>query len=287
VAELVRKFAPLRAPVLLLGESGTGKDVVAHALHSLSQRSGELVPLNVGAITESLADSELFGHRRGAFTGAIAARPGAFELAQGGTLFLDEIGDLPASLQVKLLRVVEDGMVRSVGATQTTKVDVRLVSATWALLDERVARGSFRADLLHRLSTVVIRLPPLRRRASDIPELCRVLLARYRSELGEKRVSSAALARLVEYGWPGNVRELASVLYRGAVAAPGETIDVVHVELPAQTGHRARPEPLSPAEVLELLSRCGGNTTEAARAARVPRSTFRSWLQKARSDQPG
>lgn len=280
VAELVRRHAPLRAPVLVRGESGTGKDIVAQALHRSSGRSGAYVPLNVGAIAESLADGELFGHRRGAFTGAVATRPGAFEQAQHGTLFLDEVADLSPAVQVKLLRVVEDGIVRPVGATKPVPVDVRVVSATWAPLEERVLDGRFRADLLHRLSTVVIEIPPLRQRKSDIPMLCQALLGRYLPEVGPKRLTSAALAKLVAHSWPGNVRELGAVLYRAAVDAVGVVIDACHIELPSCSPGR-RPGALSPEEALELLSQHRGVTAAAARAVGVPRSTFRSWLRKA------
>jgi len=277
VAEQVRRHAALRAPVLVRGESGTGKDVVAQALHRLSGRSGGFVPLNVGAIAESLADAELFGHRRGAFTGAVATRPGAFEQAQRGTLFLDEIAELPLSVQVKLLRVVEDGLVRPVGAEQPTSVDVRIISATWAPLELRVEEGRFRADLLHRLSTLVIHIPPLRERKSDIPMLCQALLARCQPEVGPRRLTSAALAKLVDHSWPGNVRELGAVLYRAAVAASAGLIDAGHIQPYAARKRNV----LSPDEALELLARHRGVTSAAARAAGVPRSTFRSWLGKA------
>jgi transcriptional regulator with PAS, ATPase and Fis domain len=280
VAELVRRHAPLRAPVLVRGESGTGKDIVAQGLHGSSGRAGAYVPLNVGAIAESLADGELFGHRRGAFTGAVASRPGAFEQAQHGTLFLDEVADLSPAVQVKLLRVVEDGIVRPVGATKPVPVDVRVVSATWAPLEERVHEGRFRADLLHRLSTVVIEIPPLRQRKSDIPVLCQALLGRYLPEVGPKRLTSAALAKLVAHSWPGNVRELGAVLYRAAVDAVGVVIDACHVQLPSSSPGR-RPGGLSPAEAIELLTRHRGVTAAAARSVGVPRSTFRSWLRKA------
>ncbi len=280
VAELVRRHAPLKAPVLVRGESGTGKDVVAQALHRLSGRGGAYVPLNVGAIAESLADGELFGHCRGAFTGAIATRSGAFEQAQRGTIFLDEVAELSSSVQVKLLRVVEDGWVRPVGANQASQIDVRVVSATWAPLEERVEQGRFRADLLHRLSTIVIQIPPLRQRKSDIPMLSQALLARYLPEVGPKRLTSGAIAKLVEYPWPGNVRELGAVLYRAAVAAPATVIDTCHVQLPVSASNK-RPQALSPEAALELLARHRGVTAAAARAAGVPRSTFRSWLDKA------
>jgi DNA-binding NtrC family response regulator len=281
VAAEIRRHARLRAPILIRGESGTGKDVVARALHEQSGRRGEYIPLNVGTIPEALADAELFGHRRGAFTGAVAARAGAFEQAHGGSLFLDEVAELPPSIQVKLLRVVEDGQVRPVGAPRSLQVDVRIISATWASLEERVRDGRFRADLLHRLATVIIELPPLRQRKSDIPLLSRALLARFSSELGERTLSSGALARLVDYDFPGNVRELASMLYRAAVAAPGPVIDTCHLHMPTPR-RLARPTPLTAEQARELLRRHRGNASAAARAARVPRSTFRAWLDRSK-----
>ena len=278
VAVEVRRHARLRAPILLQGESGTGKDVVARALHLLSGRQGQYTPLNVGAVPESLADAELFGHRRGAFTGAVASRPGAFEQAHRGTLFLDEIAELAPSIQVKLLRVVEDGQIRAVGGMNARQVDVRIVSATWAKLPDRIALGQFRADLYHRLSTVLLAIPPLRSRKSDIPLLSDTLLKRLAPELGEKRIASAALARLVAHHWPGNVRELSSVLYRAAVSAPNVMLGAEHIKI------SAGPLPikcrLGPADAEQLLAKHAGNISAAARAASVPRSTFRAWLRR-------
>ncbi|HEV8244612.1 MAG TPA: sigma 54-interacting transcriptional regulator, partial [Polyangiaceae bacterium] len=280
VFEQIRRYARSRVSLLLQGESGTGKDVVARALHALSGRSGAYVPLNVAAFPESLADSELFGHRRGAYTGAVASRSGAFEQAHLGTLFLDEIADLAASVQVKLLRVVEDGVVRAIGATQPITVDVRIVSASFAKLAERVEQGRFRVDLFHRLATVSITLPPLRQRRSDIPALSRVLLARMRSDVGDKKLTSAALARLVDYAWPGNVRELGSVLYRAALASSSEDILASQLELPTSERRASTELVLAPEKARSLLERHGGNVSAAARAAHVPRSTFRGWLNR-------
>jgi DNA-binding NtrC family response regulator len=282
----VQRYAPLQAPVLIQGESGTGKDLVARALHELGRGGSPLVTLNVGAIPDSLADAELFGHCRGAFTGAVASRAGAFEQAHEGTLFLDEIADLSERVQVKLLRVVEDGAVRPVGGMQPLRVRVRIVSATWASLAERVTDGRFRPDLYHRLSTIVIDLPPLRHRRSDIPALCRVLLERLEAELGPKRLTSAALARLVAYPWPGNVRELGSVLYRAAAKTRGARIRSEHIELAPAAQNRVRGISLSSKAVLHLLDSHDGNVSAAARAAGVPRTTFRAWLDRAREDPP-
>ncbi len=286
VAELVHRYARLKKPVLIQGESGTGKDVVASALHSLGKRRGDYVAMNVGAISESLADAELFGHKRGAFTGAVESREGAFEQAHRGTLFLDEVAELPPGMQVKLLRVVEDGVVRPVGG-KSIEVDARIVSASWAPLRGRVASGQFRGDLYHRLSTLVIELPPLRRRKSDIPELARTLLGRFEPELGNRRLSSAALGRLVAHDWPGNVRELSSVLYRAAVAADKTLIDELALEESLPSLSAAGPKPLRGDQAAALLERCAGNVSKAARAARVPRSTFRSWLAQSTASRGG
>jgi DNA-binding NtrC family response regulator len=279
VARLVRRHAKSRVPILLQGESGTGKDMVARAVHELGRRDGPYVPLNMAAVPESLADAELFGHRRGAFTGAVSSRVGAFEQAHEGTLFLDEIAELPLSIQVKLLRVVEDGMVRAIGAAQALRVAVRLVSASWAALDERVLDGRFRADLYHRLATVVVELPPLRQRRSDIAQLSHSLLRRMRADVGERVLSSAALSRLVEQSFPGNVRELGAVLYRAAASADYE-IAARHVD---EASRQAAPHARRPAQDAHaLLEQCSGNVSKAARAAGVARSTFRAWLARTR-----
>lgn len=282
VAEEVRHYARMRAAVLVQGESGTGKDLVARALHTLGRRSGPYVPLNVGAIAESLADAELFGHRRGAFTGAVAARSGAFEQANRGTLFLDEVAELSPAIQIKLLRVVEDKCIRPIGATAPVRVDTRIVSATWASLPDCIEAGRFRLDLYQRLSTLVVRLPPLRQRRSDIPALSEALLARYRDEVGPRHLSSPALAKLVSYSWPGNVRELGSVLYRAAIAAEGRQIEARHVERAMPTLRSGQSVQMTPEEALELLELHHGNISAAARAARVARSTFRAWVERER-----
>ena len=283
VAAEVRRHARTRAPLLIQGESGTGKDVIARAVHQLSRRTGAYVPLNLSALPESLADAELFGHRRGAFTGAVQSRAGAFEVAHHGTLFLDEVADLSPTIQVKLLRVVEDGGVRPLGATNVVEVDVRIVSASWAELETRVAEDRFRADLFHRLSMVVVHVPALRQRKSDIPELSRVLLARIRGDVGEKRLTSAALSRLLAHSWPGNVRELSSALYRAAMASQSEEIRAEDLVL--STGPLLpRLARIGPHDARRLLDEHRSNVSAAARAAGVPRSTFRSWLARGGSE---
>lgn len=278
VKRLIHRYARLRAPVLVLGESGTGKDVVARALHRLGGRPGPCVPLNVAALPDSLLDGELFGHRRGAFTGAVAHRAGAFEQAHRGTLFLDEIAEMSAAAQAKLLRVVEDGLLRPVGSERSIPVDVRIVSATLEDLGRRVEEGRFRNDLLHRLGTLVIRLPPLRQRRSDIPLLVEALLQRIRSDVGEKHLSPAAMARLVPCRWQGNVRELLSVLYRAAARAEGDTIEPEHLDLSAEEPSRAVVQ-LDGRKARQLLDE-HGSISAAARAAGIPRTTFRSLLER-------
>lgn len=283
LAAAVRRVAALDASVLVLGESGTGKDVVARAIHALSKRPGRYVPLNAGALGESLADSELFGHCRGAFTGAVQARSGAFEQADGGTLFLDEVGDLAPSIQVKLLRAVEDGEVRPLGGAAPIKVKTRLVAATWAPLEERIQTGAFRADLYHRISTFVIRVPPLRQRKGDIPALTSALLAARREELGERQLSVGALHCLEGYDFPGNVRELFSVVYRAAALCDRREISAADIQaaLPSAT---AVPVKSARVDARQLLDVHGGNVSAAARSARVARSTFRAWLRRQEDD---
>jgi DNA-binding NtrC family response regulator len=284
--ESIVRVAPLSAPVLIEGESGTGKDLVARALHKLGKRTGSYVPLNCSSLLEGIADSELFGHCRGAFTGAVAQRTGAFQQANQGTLFLDEVAELAPVVQAKLLRVIEDGEVRPVGATTSNRVTTRLVCATWCSLSEAAQQGQFRKDLLHRIGTIVLRVPPLRQRKSDIPALCAALLTRMKSDVGEKELTRGALEQLCHYDWPGNVRELRSVLYRAAVDSDGTEIDVGQVStgLPRQPVGRATA--LSAGQARQLLVETGGNVTQAARLAQVARSTFRTWLSKPEAE-PG
>ncbi len=282
IAEEVRRHAATRAPILIQGESGTGKDLIARALHTLGRPKGPYVPLNVGAVTESLADSELFGHRRGAFTGAVAHRQGAFELAHHGTLFLDEVAELSSAMQVRLLRVVEDGVLRPVGGHTTTQVDVRVVSASWVKLPERVEEGRFRADLYHRLSTVTLELPPLRERRSDIPALARMLLGRIERELGERELAPDALAVLVAHDWPGNVRELSSVLYRAATLAGGRMISGRHLALSVRLPGPRKARDATGLDAQALIESHAGNVSAAARAAGIPRTTFRGLLTRRR-----
>lgn len=228
--ELVSRVGPSDASVLLLGESGTGKELVARAVHQASRRDkGPLVVVECASLTETLFESELFGHERGAFTGANAAKTGLVEAASGGTLFLDELGDIPMSMQVKLLRLLENGTYRRVGSTELRHTDVRVVSATHRNLGRMVAEGQFREDLYYRLSTFPIQLPALRDRRDDIPLLANSLLARLTPQR-HLALSDAAQARLCEYPFPGNVRELRNVLERAALLCDGKDIDAQHIE---------------------------------------------------------
>ena len=245
----VERVAPTDTTVLLLGETGTGKELFARAVHEGSRRRERpLVKLNCGAIPHQLIESELFGHERGAFTGATQRREGRFALADGGTLFLDEIGELPLELQPKLLRVLQEGELEPVGSSRTRKVDVRIVAATHRDLADCVARGTFREDLYYRLAVFPIRIPPLRERGRDIDELARAFTEKFARRVGRELapLSEATLARLRAYAWPGNVRELENVIERGVIISTGRTFDVERA-LPG-TAPAPRTEP-PPAEV--------------------------------------
>ncbi|WP_224248075.1 sigma-54-dependent transcriptional regulator [Hyalangium gracile] len=238
VFERIRKVASSPATVLVLGESGTGKELVARAIHAQSPRSeGPLVAVNCAAIPEGLLESELFGHEKGAFTGAQSAHPGLVESADGGTLFLDEMGELPAPAQARLLRMMQDGEVRRVGATRPRKVDVRIIAATHRDLPRLVQEGAFRQDLYFRLRVVEIRLPPLRERGEDIPALAHHLLERACRRLHRPAAtfSPEALETLLEHGWPGNVRELENAIERAVILADGPVITpaLLALEVPA------------------------------------------------------
>ena len=228
--EMVSRVGPSRATVLLEGESGTGKELFARALHEASPRArAPLVVVECASLTENLFESELFGHERGAFTGANVSRIGLVESASGGTLFLDELGDIPLTMQVKLLRLLESGTYRRVGSTELRSTDVRIVSATHRDLRSMVANGTFREDLYYRLSTFPIQLPPLRQRVEDIPLLATALLSRV-SPQRHMSISETALAYLSTYTFPGNVRELRNIMERAALLSDGTVIERAHVE---------------------------------------------------------
>lgn len=234
VQRMIDKVSDSEASVLILGESGTGKEVVARNLHHFSsRRERPFVPVNCGAIPGELLESELFGHEKGAFTGAITARKGRFEMAEGGTLFLDEIGDMPMPMQVKLLRVLQERTFERVGSSRTQLADVRVIAATHRNLDVQIANGHFREDLYYRLNVFPIEMPALRERPEDIPLLIQELITRIEHEnRGSMRLTSAALASLCRYGWPGNVRELANVVERLVILHPYGQVE--YDDLPAK-----------------------------------------------------
>jgi len=224
VLRIVERVAPTESSVLILGESGTGKELVARAIHERSQRASRpFVPIHCGALPHEVLESELFGHEKGAFTGAISAKPGLIELADGGTLFLDEIGEMEADSQVKLLRVLETGTFFRVGGTRPQRVDVRLVAATNRDLADAMRAGQFRQDLYYRINTITVQLPPLRERRDDIALLAHHFVETH-AAYGVKRLSPAVLAALETYGWPGNVRELLHAIERGVILAKDEEI---------------------------------------------------------------
>ena len=224
---LIEKVARSPTTALITGESGTGKELVARALHEHSDRaSAPFIQVNCGAIPESLFESELFGHEKGAFTGAVAAKPGKFELADGGTLFLDEVGELPKDMQVKLLRVLQDGQFERVGGVRSMSVDVRLVAATNRVLETEVKEGRFREDLFYRLNVIPIQIPPLRERADDIPLLVEHFISKFNKRLKTdvEGVSPDALAALLAHTWPGNIRELENLIERSVLLTEDTTL---------------------------------------------------------------
>ena len=288
VLRLISSVGPSDANVLVTGEHGSGKEVVARTLHALSNRSSRpLVAVNTGGLPEGIFESELFGHVRGAFTDAKTDRIGRFELAHGGTLFLDEIANIPLSQQAKLLRVLESGEMERVGSSQTRRVDVRVISATNADLNQEVSAGRFRQDLLFRLNTIEIQIPPLRERRSDIPLLATYFLDRYSQRYRKpvKTFEPAAMQSMLEYPWPGNVRELDHAVERAILLSSGDAVRVSDLSLKAPREAMLRLEELSLEEVESLLirkavDRYGGNISQAAEALGLSRSALYRRLQK-------
>ncbi|MEM7219905.1 MAG: sigma-54 dependent transcriptional regulator [Pseudomonadota bacterium] len=301
VNSLISRVAPFDATVLLLGESGTGKERVARSIHAQSNRRRRVfVPVNCGAIPPDLLESELFGHERGAFTGAVSRRKGRFELAAGGTLFLDEIGDMSLDMQVKLLRVLQERTYERVGGSETLDCDVRIVAATHRDLRDAVAEGRFRADLYYRLNVFPIDVPPLRDRCEDIPELAREIAAEHPTLHGKPlEFTAAALELLASYAWPGNVRELGNLIERLSILSSDGVID--DAALPAELiMNRSRPEPSGdalPPQGIDLrtrlaavesryidlaMERADGVVADAARLLGIGRTTLVEKLRKRR-----
>jgi DNA-binding NtrC family response regulator len=285
---MVARIAPSDANVLVLGENGTGKGVIAQLLHERSARANRsLVKVNMGGIAESVFESEMFGHVRGAYTDAKGERIGRFELADGGTLFLDEVGNVPSAQQPKLLRVLEDGEFERLGSSRTQRVDVRLVSATNADLDAEVAAGRFRKDLLYRLNTLEVRLPPLRERAEDILPLAGAFLARSAQRYGRAgvRLAPSAERALLAWRWPGNVRELQHLMERAALLAEHDQIGAAALSFgaPAEAAQDVDGMTLEQAEawlVKRAVGRHEGNLQRAADALGITRQSLYRRLEK-------
>ena len=289
--QLIRQVAPTQVNVLIQGESGTGKEVVADALHQLSDRRDRpLLKISCAAIPENLLESELFGHERGAFTGAHTARPGRFELAEGGTLLLDEIAEMSAALQAKLLRVLQDGRFQRLGGTREIQGNVRLLCATHADIPRAVAEGKFRQDLYYRINTVQIALPPLRERRDDIPLLAGHFLARFAADMGKemRAIAPHALDQLLAHPWPGNVRELEHVVQRAVALANSDTI-TAFAFAPAAAGSAAATaqdgssvsipvgttvDEATRRLVQATIEQCAGNKLKAARLLGIPPRTM-------------
>jgi DNA-binding NtrC family response regulator len=289
VLTLAEQVAGQPTTVLLTGESGTGKEVVARHIHRCSPRAeAPFVAVNCAALTESLLESELFGHERGAFTGAVQSRPGRFELAHGGTLFLDEVGETSLPLQTKLLRVLQERQFERVGGTRTLAVDVRVVAATNRDLRQAIAERTFREDLFYRLNVFPIHLPPLRERREDILPLAEHFLRRLAFRMGPppRPLSDGAKALLLSYDWPGNVRELQNAMERALIVATGDSIRPEDLPLAAGTGGAApQPSGRSLAEIekqaiLQALERCGGDRRRTAEALGISRRTLQYRLKE-------
>ena len=288
ILELVARVGPSDANVLIEGENGTGKSLVAQALHRVSARAGRaLVTVNAGGVSEGVFESELFGHLKGAFTDAKADRVGRFELADTGTLFLDEIANVPLSQQAKLLRVIETGEFERLGSSRTRRVDVRIISATNADLDGEVESGRFRQDLLFRLNTIEIRLPPLRARREDIPALAAQFLERHARRYRKRLTGfeTTALQALAEHAWPGNVRELDHAVERAVLMAQGSAIKAVDLGLRSIRETSVQLDDMSLEEVESLLiqkamTRYDGNVSQAAKALGLSRSALYRRVQR-------
>ncbi len=283
----ILRVAPARATVLLAGESGVGKDLIARVIHSHSpRRDRPFVKINCTAIPENLMESELFGYEKGAFTGAVTSKPGKFEQADTGTVFLDEIGDVPPSIQVKLLRVLQEREFERLGSNKTRHIDVRIIAATNQDLRAALEQGTFREDLYYRLNVVPINIPPLRERKEDIPFLAEHFVRKLAPEVGSRveAITEAAIQKLLNYHWPGNVRELENVIERSLVLCSGTKLDAADIRLdPGERRKASVPflpegmtlEQYEQALIREALERAGGNKSQAARLLGLTRNAFR------------
>jgi DNA-binding NtrC family response regulator len=294
VLATVERVAPTNSTVLLGGESGVGKDLIARAIHEKSRRaSGPFLKINSTAIPENLLESELFGFEKGAFTGAVASKPGKFELADKGTLFLDEIGDVPPVTQVKLLRVLQEREFERLGGTRTVKVDVRLIAATNKDLRQALEQGTFREDLYYRLNVVPIDIAPLRERKEDVPDLVNLFISRFTGESGKpvEGITPEAMRILVNYHWPGNVRELQNIIERACALAKGNVLEPSDIHLDVRPAKAANgpggflPEGMTLEQwedemVQEALRRANGNKSQAARLLGLSRNALRYRLSK-------
>ncbi len=278
VMEMVERVKLTDVPVLLEGESGVGKELIARYIHFTGpRRKGPFVPIYCGAFPETLLESELFGYKKGAFTGAVEDKKGLFEEADGGTFFLDEVSEIPAGVQVKLLRVLEEGKFRRLGETKERQVDVRIISATNRILEHEVTEGRFRQDLYYRLKVVKIRIPPLRERREDIPLLVEHFLELFTG--GEKKITPRALEALMEYDWPGNVRELENTISYAVVMCRDDKIDVKHLppEISGEVIHTEKPRTLREIEreaIIQALASTGGNKKKAAELLGISTKTL-------------
>jgi two-component system response regulator AtoC len=297
VFAMALKVARFDSTVLITGESGTGKELVAQGIHQESdRRSAPMVAVNCASIPDSLIESELFGHVKGAFTGAEKDKSGLFEAAEGGTLFLDEIGDIPVSLQPKLLRVLQESEIRPIGGSKSKAINVRVIAATSKELEKEMDSGQFREDLFYRLNVVPINLPPLRRRSDDIPLLCQFFITRFNETLGSriKNISSAAMAALIQYDWPGNIRELENAIERAIVLADGSTLEIENFDI-VKTGPsdpeggveggydgfslKVAKAELEARMIRKALAATGGNRTHAANMLEISHPSLLSKMK--------
>jgi transcriptional regulator with GAF, ATPase, and Fis domain len=285
--DMVRKMAPYDVTVLVAGESGTGKELIARAIHQMSPRAkGPFLPVNCSSVPDTLIESELFGHERGAFTGAVAERKGKFELADGGTLFLDEVGDMSLAAQAKVLRTIEEHVFERVGGSKQLKTNTRIVAATNKDLHEQVEKDQFREDLFYRLSEICITLPPLRQRTEDIPVLMDFFIEHFAQQFGKhtRGVSAEAKQLLLQYDWPGNVRELRNAVKTAVILADGATIRPEHLPLQIRSAARLKRRPraesdgtLAAAErdhIMAILTEADWNKTKAASVLDISRPTL-------------